>query len=200
MILAGMGCSHSVEETYFYKDDNGTFHIETEKVLNNPSLRKEEIRLSDLADSIEYIKLGSRSNTEEAAFIRGLNEMHILDHHYLIADYSNVLLFDEAGNLLHQIGHQGNGPYEYLYILGSAVDNENQEIAIVSSNKAVVYSFDNRPVRELPVKEDGLNGISQAAALGHGKILINYPNAIGQLENKLTLIDSLGNILKSYPN
>ena len=60
----------------------------------------------------------------------------------------------------------------------------------------MVYDFDNNFINSFPVKEE----FNRMQFIENGKLLINRTNMYGALENKLSLIDSMGNILKSYPN
>ena len=70
------------------------------------------------------------------------------------------------------------------------------KIYIGNETKAVVYDFDNNFINSFPVKEE----FNRMQFIENGKLLINRTNMYGVLENKLSLIDSMGNILKSYPN
>lgn len=55
----------------------------------------------------------------------------------------------------------------------------------------MVYDFDNNFINSFPVKEE----FNRMQFIENGKLLINRTNMYGALENKLSLIDSMGNIL-----
>lgn len=196
LILVTANCTHSNDLELLYEDEQGVTHIEVEKIIDNDKLKREQFSLSEIADSITYIKLGSINADGEERFLRDIRNIVFADDNIVVNDFTTVLLFDKSGKLIRQIGRRGQGPSEYLWVVGSAVDNHNRKIYIANEAQAVVYDFNNNFINSFSVKEE----LSRMQFMGNGKLLINRTNIYGILENKLSLVDSIGNVLKSYPN
>lgn len=189
-------CSHINQSDLFYEDTQKATHIEIEKILDNKELKKENFKLSEIADSIIYIKLGSKNAKGEEGFLKRTRKLFLTDDYIVVNDFTTVLLFDKVGNFLRQLGQRGGGPSEYLWAEGSTVDISNKKVYIGSETKVVIYDFDNQFISSFPIEEE----FDRMEFLENGKLLINRPNLYGMLKNKLSLVDSAGNILKSYPN
>lgn len=196
LVLVTANCTSSNNSELLYIDEKGIIHIEIEKILDNNELKRKQFNLSEIADSITYIKLGSMNASGEEKFLRDIRNVVFTDDNIVVNDFNTVLLFDKKGNFIRQIGRRGQGPGEYLWVHGTAVDGNNRKIYIGNETKAVVYDFDNNFINSFPVKEE----FNRMQFIENGKLLINRTNMYGALENKLSLIDSMGNILKSYPN
>ncbi len=196
LILATTNCTDSNTSQLLYEDEQGVTHIEMEKILDNNELKRTQFKLSEIADSVTYIKLGSINANGEEKFLRDIRNIVFTDDNIVVNDFTTVLLFDKTGNLIRQIGHRGEGPGEYLWVVGTAVDNNNEKIYIGDETKTVVYDFDNKFINSFSIKEE----FNRMQFIGNGKLLISRTNMYGDLKNKLSLIDSIGNVLKSYPN
>ncbi|MFA6126722.1 MAG: 6-bladed beta-propeller [Bacteroidales bacterium] len=107
-----------------------------------PALSHEkEFRLSDLVDSIEYIKLETRPEclVSNASMVIGKNCILLLN-----SQPPQVLLFDRNGNFLRPIGKIGKGPGEYIY--PNRIDLSPDEQTLIVSDMAqrlfLQYSID----------------------------------------------------------
>lgn len=196
--MATSSCSKQNTSDYLYTDENGGIHIEVEKIIDNPTLKKDGPTLSSLVDSITYIKLGSANAKGELGLLRNFKKIFFTDNNIIANDSKTVLLFDNTGNLIRTIGYVGGGPNEYLYSEGTAVDEKNKKIYIGCYNKVVIYDFDNKFINSFTYTNQ--EEFDQITFLKDGMLLLNHPNDYGMLKNKLSLIDSVGNILKTYPN
>lgn len=54
-------------------------------------------------------------------------ECRFTDDNIVVNDFNTVLLFDKKGNFIRQIGRRGQGPGEYLWVHGTAVDGNNRK-------------------------------------------------------------------------
>jgi hypothetical protein len=113
---------------------------------NNNNIFKEK-KLSEIANSIEYIKL---QNIPQA-FINRPNSIHVCDSFIFISQLKSVLKFNRKGNFICKIGKQGRGPKEYAQCYGTRVDREKKLIYINagSSKKILVYDFNGTFIRNL---------------------------------------------------
>ena len=59
LVLVTANCTSSNNSELLYIDEKGIIHIEIEKILDNNELKRKQFNLSEIADSITYIKLGS---------------------------------------------------------------------------------------------------------------------------------------------
>jgi hypothetical protein len=72
---------------------------------------RSEIRFSDIANDIHYVKL---EFTDECP-IRNIKKIRYVDKKfYLLDDYLTVYVFDESGRFIRMVGSIGQGPGEYL--------------------------------------------------------------------------------------
>lgn len=196
LIFITVNCTHTYNLELLYEDEQGITHVEIEKILDNNDLKVAQFNLSEIADSVTYIKLGSINANGEEKFLRDIRNIVFTDDNIVVNDFTTVLLFDKVGNFIRQIGRRGQGPSEYLWAHGTAVDSNNKKIYIGNETKTVVYDFNNNFINSFPVKEE----FNRMQFIGDGKLLINRTNMYGTLKNKLSLIDSIGNDLKAYPN
>lgn len=154
LVLVTANCTSSNNSELLYIDEKGIIHIEIEKILDNNELKRKQFNLSEIADSITYIKLGSMNASGEEKFLRDIRNVVFTDDNIVVNDFNTVLLFDKKGNFIRQIGRRGQGPGEYLWVHGTAVDGNNRKIYIGNETKAVVYDFDNNFINSFPVKEE----------------------------------------------
>ena len=86
----------------------GIITIDVAAALNN--LR--EFRLSELVESIEYVKLETRPECLVSAASRAIGKKYIV---LLNSQPRQVMLFDRSGKFIRLIGKIGKGPGEYTY-------------------------------------------------------------------------------------
>ena len=107
-----------------------------------PALKNEkEFRLSELVDSIEYVKLETRP---ECLISNGPN---VIGKKYILVlngRPSQVLLFDRTGKFLRPIGKVGKGPGEYTYPESADLSPDENRIIVsdVAQKLFLEYSAD----------------------------------------------------------
>jgi hypothetical protein len=137
-------------------DTNLSHEIRTDSIrvaYNQPE--EYEIRLSDLADSIEYVAL----ETTENSLVKLLNNITVTDKHILIKDGCGFLLFSREGKFVCRIGNKGQGPGEFVCGGNYDIDEERQRIYIwaIYEHKALVYDFSGKMVNAFTLEPLGEN-------------------------------------------
>ena len=112
---------------------------------------EKELFLSDIADSIGYVKLETRSDC-----LLGYGQAIIRNNRifYQNGEPYAIYVFDISGKFLYKIDHQGKGPGEYVAILGWAVNQDGTRIALMDIGKQELhfYSADGRFIKSLQAK------------------------------------------------
>ena len=122
--------------------DNGqlvTFH------LNAPPAKVEPLLLSELADSVSYVALETTKETLTSFAYR------FGDRYYSVIRNEveeRLVCFDKSGKYLHQIGRQGNGPEEYLWI-SCRPDPKTNWAYFGSPEKTQVYDQNGKFVKSI---------------------------------------------------
>jgi hypothetical protein len=110
-----------------------------------------DIRLSDLADSIEYVAL----ETNEHSLVKLVNNLVVTDKHILIDDGCGFLLFSRQGKFICPVGNKGQGPGEYICGGESDIDEDRQQIYIwgIYEHKIFVYDFSGKMLNSFHLKD-----------------------------------------------
>jgi hypothetical protein len=178
------------------KDKN---HIVTFNLKELPNTS--EIKLSDLGFvDIEYIPM----ETNEQSFITGSNDLItgnkiiIGDSFFLIQHYTTILMFNNNGSFVTRIGSVGRGPNEFTVAHDVDINSKDHKIYLVSAwqKKFNVYSESGEFIKTF--------NIPLYAPIDFrfidGNILCYCENHMGNIENSYTLLDTNGQVIKSFPN
>lgn len=119
------------------KEGVGDDHIalNVRKQLDQPA---KDFYLSDLSQSIEYIKLDSNTSF----FLSNISNLKIAGDYIFISDGRGLYQYDADGGFIREIGLKGRGPGETLGPIRFAIDSYNNEILVYSSSSRVVNIFD----------------------------------------------------------
>lgn len=93
------------------------------------------IKLSDVADSVEYIPL----DTSNRVLISKIQDLHVLDSLLLIRDKGATYLFNSSGQFQKSLYSIGKGPGE-AYGTHTAVDNKNIYVGNQWTKKIMHFS------------------------------------------------------------
>ena len=107
-----------------------------------------EFRLSEMVDSIKYVKLETRPECLISSASKVIGEKYIV---LLNSQPAQVLLFDRSGKFIRPIGKIGKGPGEYTYPIKIDLSPDEDRI--------LVYDMALRQITEY-----SLDGIVQSAA------------------------------------
>lgn len=158
------------------------------------SLEENEITLSQIADEITYVQLDN-------SFPMGLiydNIIFINSSIYLSSKDNGILIFDRKGKLVRKIGSFGRGPGEYISCVYIAVDDNKGTIYVLDRRNIKVYSKAGNFLRSFSLSKVG--GLPEEIGFFNSNLFIPYE--IQQEDSKFewTVLDTLGNIIKSKEN
>lgn len=117
--------------------------------ISIPKDLNKSFKLSDVIESVTYLKLGEVPNDILTGLIRKLTikngKIFILDGYK-----SDVFVFDDLGNFEFALRGSGDGPGEFRKASAFAVDSFNEEIAIHDDklSKIVYYKLNGDFIRE----------------------------------------------------
>ena len=103
----------------------------------NPTEAVDYINLSEIVDSVEYIRLKNENNEPMGSAIK----VEVRDKYiYLTTIGPNVLfVFDKKGEFVAKLDREGRGPGEYLYIEGEFIDNDEKTVKVMCGDNVIVY-------------------------------------------------------------
>ncbi len=160
-----------------------------------------EVRLSDLGFvDIEYIPL----ETNEQSMISGINdifmpiEIRVDESSYLLKHSKTILKFQKNGSFVSRIGTVGRGPKEFIVAHDVDINLKDHNIYIVSAwqKKFNVYSESGEFIQTFnmplyaPIDFRFIDS----------NILCYCENHMGNIENSYTLLDTNGQVIKSFHN
>ncbi len=160
-----------------------------------------EVKLSDLGFvDIEYIPM----ETNEQSLITGSddlitgNKIIVGNGFFLIKHFTTILKFNNNGSFATIIGKKGRGPNEFTVAHDVDINPVDHNIYLVSAwqKKFNVYSESGEFVRafKMPLYAP-IN-----FRFSDGNILCYCENHSGNVEDSYTLLDTSGQVIKSYPN
>ena len=161
----------------------GIIDIDIEKALKAEG----KLRLSEIASEVELIPLRNLDNNtyiqnNVTQYIIGANMICVVN----VQPYE-ILLFSRDGNFLRKIGHQGQGPGEYLSDLVSVLNEKDSTILVADnrSKKFLIYNYSGQGVKERFYKsyrEEEINWIADIILNQDGNYLLEnewLPSAEG---------------------
>ncbi|MCC7575512.1 MAG: 6-bladed beta-propeller [Methanomethylovorans sp.] len=161
-------------------------------------------KLSDLKFvDIEYIPL----ETNKQSLMSGIdyiffheykmNKIIPGDGYYLIKNGNKVLKFKSDGSFMGTIGTVGRGPDELDHIDDIFIDNKSQNIFLVSSRQKRICQYS--PLGDL-IRVLSIPFYIYECIFIDNRILCYSGNNSGINKNSFILIDTLGHIVKNFPN
>ena len=170
-----------ITPSYSQTDSDDLITIDVLKDLK----KEKELRLSEVVDSVEYIKLETvpESLFGESQFVIGKKYIMV------IQPYSGkpiqVYLFDRSGKFLRKIGREGKGPEEYSSIHDAIFSPDEDYIIVRDSNKKIFLEYDmsGKMIRRVNYPET-INGyINSIRFLENGNILSFMMRPIYEMKN-----------------
>lgn len=153
-------------------------------------------KLSDFADSLFCIPLETNSKCVIGGVI---TDVFMTDEFIFIVEPKSIKKFSKIGKFICSIGRSGKGPGEFPEIGSISIDRKKKEIYIYPhfrKSVVIIYDFDGKLIKETPINERYQkvfvlsDGCFAAQMESFSKFSPGY--------KKLTLIDSLGRIMKSW--
>lgn len=194
MILI-LGCKSLDQQNIESEDGHAEdkfYTINLSSIIEN----KREVPISEIADSITYIRLES---TGESALGR-IQDIKLTKEYIFIYAFGTPLLaqFDAKGKFLRFIGKVGKGPEEYDMIRQFSIDEEAGLIYIQPNWKRIiqVYSFAGDYVKSIKTNID-----ERAIIWSRDSILMCYSEPlVGNEEYIFKEINLHGQILQTVKN
>ncbi|MBN2632406.1 MAG: 6-bladed beta-propeller [Bacteroidales bacterium] len=157
--------------------------------------RQTTLKLSDLSvKDIQYLPL----ETTEESVIPGIRKIIRADNYFLVQAFSDIFMFRYDGSFVTKIGIVGRGPNEFTVAHDIDIDQENGNIYLIDGwqQKFLVYSGNGEFIRTFhyPVRSAVNFRIIQDG------ILCYNLNTMGDVETSYILLDTTGQIIKSFPN
>ena len=167
-------------------------HIPFEKGLEV----EREVKLSEIADSVTYIRL----ETTDEGLVRGFQPslMRCTSKYFIFGEFQNVIQFTRDGKFVRNIGRRGQGPGEYNYILQVDVDEKAGKVYVLSTGRRFnVYDLETgKYLQSVKLPNWGTSSF----LMQNDSTIVSYiDNGYGQEKTKATISTLNGNILHEYP-
>jgi hypothetical protein len=175
-------------------DKESITHINiTQDVLSSPKAHD----FRDVISEIIYIPL----ETEEYSLLKNINDIFMVGENILVSDYFSIHLFDSRGKYIKSISRKGQGPSDYFYVNTVIVDPVSSVFYLFTSTKIIKHTYEGVYLETIPKEKDAFTGLmtperSILYYLPNRNVFKNDTSAIYSLIET----DTLGNILKTYPN
>jgi len=153
-----------------------------------------EVKLSEIADSVTYIRLETTDNGLVKYFKASL--MRRTSKYYIFGEMQNVIQFTRDGKFVRNIGRRGQGPGEYNYIRQVDVDEKTGKVYIYSNRRIHVYDLETGKYLQTikPGHPETLSILMQ-----NDSTIIGYvDNSYGQQKTKAYISNLNGEILHEY--
>lgn len=121
-------------------------HIPVVNLSDNTS-KVVSLSLSDAASKFEIIPL----EVTDEALLSGINHLKVTDHDIWVSIYKSqyIYRFSRTGKYLGKVGKIGQGPQEYIRMSDFIIDDERQEVYIITTvNGIKVYDFEGNYKRD----------------------------------------------------
>lgn len=151
-----------------------------------------ELKLSELAQSISYIKL----ETTNESILGSILTVNPIENGFIIADSKeSIMFFDKEGKFKWKINNKGRGPTEYAELsVPLGIDTVFKEIIVPDNRKLVIYDFTGQFKRKLNLSV-GAGGVHVLPS-GYYVLWTTSPFKTSLAH----IIDRNGRIIKHFPN
>ena len=108
--------------------------------------------LSEIADDIKAIEL----ELTDKSLISMARRVLYCDNYIIVAELRKIMLFNENGKFIRQIGSEGQGPGEFASVSDIAINIEKKLLFVVDySGKLICYDFDGHLTKESSLSSYG---------------------------------------------
>lgn len=108
-----------------------------------------EMKISEIADTVAYIEL----KTPKEIVVARIFNIVPADNFWVIHTPDGIFKFTQEGEFIKQIGRQGQGPDEYLHILGVDINPERKEIVQADTQGILYYDYDGNFLRKVKIND-----------------------------------------------
>lgn len=117
-------------------------------VISIEKLVKNELSLSDIAEEVKYLAL------DDSIMLSKIWKVQKAKTGYFIKTNDGLFHFSNDGDFKYQIGKQGKGPGEYVYVEDFTIDCKNQLIYILGVKRVHVFNFQGAFLRSFPTIDE----------------------------------------------
>lgn len=174
LIVSSLSLTFSVNGQTKFNDK--PFIIDIKENIQNIK----SIKLSTIGKELSYIPL----ETTPECMLQEVRKVEFSDSYIFVSEINNLFQFDKSGKFIRQIGSQGRGPQEYLYVSEFCINNKTNEIYIFSMGQMLVFGFDGVYKRSIKLSFR----VSQVVLLDNETFMHHLPNASGDYFNKYSWI------------
>lgn len=193
IFLAAAGITFFSCQSEQQKPESPVIVLDMEALLSN----QQEITLTDIAESIKYIKLETRSDVlcqvlqylvrDNKIFVRNKNE--------------TVFLFDGEGKFVRQIGRIGQGPNEYVGVqfIDASPEGDLVYFYFTRGNMVNVFSSEGEKISDFKIKYPTW----RFAALSPDRHVMISPYGAFSADSVpflFYLADGKGQVVKQFPS
>ena len=133
IVILLSSCSNQEDKIRNNEEELLSFDVST---LDN---KEYEIKLSDLMESVEIVKMDSVQEAFTKIFRVAVSDNYFAIHH---VNYPVKLYSRKSGKFWGNIGRIGNGPGEYFQIWNVAIEEADNRIYLVNQGRNHIYSYD----------------------------------------------------------
>ncbi|GHT21128.1 hypothetical protein FACS189430_00660 [Bacteroidia bacterium] len=147
---------------------------------------RRNISLSDIASDIEYVQLETNDNS----LIGSIGKVILFNQTFIIYDQQTerILMFDNKGKFLRQIGSKGKGPGEFLQVSDFTVAECDSTICILDDmqQRFLKYGTNGKLVygKTLESNPDKLSFLDEALIVQY-----NFPDFVPNQQYSLSIYD-----------
>lgn len=153
--------------------------------------------VSLIAKELEYVPLETKKN----CVLKKVKELVFTDSFIFVSDFNKLLQFNRKGRFIRQIGKNGKGPGEYIYVMSFCVDYHSSQIYIIDySPRIEVFDFSGNYIRQFEsskIISYQFLGFDKDKLISH---FANMPIHFDSTEVSLMITDTKGNSLKEFKN
>lgn len=164
--------------------------VDLKKLPEKRTLKLSEIGVAD----VQYIPL----ETTPECMIKSIRNVIFGKDFFLIQYFADINIFRYDGSFVTKIGTIGRGPNEFTNAHDADINPKTGSIYVADGflQKFIVYNKQGKVLRTFKTP---LTGALNFKFTNDG-ILCYYYNHMGIVENSYILIDTLGKIIKNFPN
>ena len=162
-----------------------------------------EVRLSDLGfEDIKYIPLETNEKCTLGRFsLRGIADRFIVGNDfYIVKQFNTIIKFRKDGSFVNKIGTPGRGPAEFRVAHDIDIDKEGEKLYLAdgAQKKFNIYSLNGDYIKSFKIPFHIFAAVQ--VRIIDDKILCYIDNGQADVNDSFVVIDSSGNILRTFPN
>ena len=183
------GCNVEKTQTIDNTIIEEVYLINIEEISNN----EVSLKLSDIADTIEYMELKVNANTVIFA-----QNKYDSKKYYFITSHEKVYQFTLDFKYIRQIGRRGQGPGEYAGLGNLLIDDENEKVGLLDIQTSIIHFYSTKDGSFL-YSHTLPRGIKTEIFYKDSLFYISaYPN--NRTKNILTILNQQNDTLGYIPN